>query len=307
MENNETRGGYLAVGEGHQLYYESYGNANGVPVIFLHGGPGLGFSEGDRDFFDPTRFFVVFFDQRGAAQSQPTGGLDHNTSSDLVSDINQLLDFFSLEQVIVFGGSWGSTLALLYAIQHPERVMALILRGLFTGSLANRAHYEDGGNAPFFPEAWDRYLSHVPEEKRDRPSAYYFEQILSGDEETRRKYAYEMTFYGISVSRKVIGQAEVEAMLQDYDYLTRAIILAHYSVHDFFIPDGFIENNLDRIGSIPVSIVHGRYDMICPARFALEVHQKLENSSLFFVDAGHSSGEVEIKKRLKTELRSFLK
>ncbi len=297
---------YLKVDDTHQIYYEHFGNAKGVNVLFLHGGPGLGFSEKDKIFFDPEKFNVVLFDQRGAGRSEPLASIEQNTIHHLIGDITRLLDYFEMKKVILFGGSWGSTLALLYAIEYPNRVEALVLRGVFTASLQSRQHFEKGGTATFFPEVWKRYTRLVPSNQRHRPTDYYFDQILSSDTEVSKKFAYELSYYGMSLSRKKVTAEEIENALANFDYYSEMIIMAYYSTNNFFIPDNYIEENLDKIGSIPVRIVHGRYDMICPPKIAVAVHEGLSNSVLYLVDAGHASREKEIKERLILELNKLV-
>ena len=296
---------YINVGDGHQLYVSQWGNPKGSPVLFLHGGPGLGTTDRDHRFFDLTKTKLIIFDQRGCGQSTPTASLAHNTTQHLIQDINQLLDHFAIEKVILFGGSWGSTLALFYAIEHPERVQALVLRGIFTGDLAARQHFEQGGTAAFFPEAWERFQKLVPLDKREDVSGYYFRQILEGDEVTRRTYAYELMYYGLSLSQIGMTNERADEIMQHADYVTESLILAHYSVNGFFVPDQFIWQNLSGIAHLPTYIVHGRYDMICLAQSAYRLHQQLPYSKLYMVNAGHAAGESAIEECLRETMHDL--
>lgn len=296
----------MDVGDGHQIYFEQCGDLEGEPVLFLHGGPVLGCSDADKRFFESLHVNLILFDQRACGRSRSVKELENNSSQDLIQDILRLLDFFQIEKTILFGGSWGSTLALLFAIERPERVNALVLRGIFTASKAARNYFENGGTKLFFPEAWERYQALAPGHAKKSVSDYYFKQILSSERESRRKFAYELMYYGLSLSRLYIEPAQVEDILEQYDFETYSTILAHYSVNNFFIPDGYIEQNLYKIQGIPTSIVHGRYDVVCPPVLAAELHRKLKNSTLYFVNAGHASTEIEIEKRLMLELGKLL-
>jgi proline iminopeptidase len=292
--------GYFPVSDGYRLYYERYGNPTGIPVLFLHGGPGAGFAESDKEFFDPTLFNVLLFDQRGAGRSQPFAHLIDNTTPKLVADITQMLDHFQLNKVLLFGGSWGSTLALVYAIQYPERVSAMLLRGIFLASSEALNYFVDGGVAQFFPEVWLRFISHVPEQ--DDVVGYYLRQMQSDDEVIREKYAYEWSFYEISLVKLEVTPQDVEQLLIRYSYRSMAPLEAHYMHHQCFVTDDFILYHSARLGHLPISIVHGRYDAICLPKHAYQLHQRLPNSQLHFVCAGHSSSEPAIKAKLITEL-----
>ena len=296
---------YLDVGDGHQLYYETYGNPSGIPVVFLHGGPGLGCSDTDKRFFDPQIFFVLFFDQRGAGRSLPKASLENNTTSKLIEDITRLLEELNIPKAIFFGGSWGSTLAMLYAIQHPDQVEALILRGFFPGNKACIDYYEKGSLATFFPEAWSRYERMVPEENRTDVFAYYFNCLHAGDPSLRREYAYEMIYYGMSISKKTISTAEIEQSLTQVDFESKILIQSWFSHHYFFLEDDYIYKQAHQIGETPVFIVQGRYDMVCPPIHAWRLQQCLKNAHLYLLDAGHVSSEPAIERKLIELLQLF--
>lgn len=299
-----NKSGYLNVGDGHQLYYETHGNPRGIPVLYLHGGPGYGFSERDKRHFDPDIFHAILFEQRGASRSIPYGSLENNTSQKLVEDIDKILDFFSVEQTLLFGGSWGSTLALLYSIANPSRVKGMVLRGIFPATVDGIRHYTQGPIGLYYPEAWERFVALVPEDQRKDVAAYCLKQIQSADKETSDTFAFEWTYYGFCVSRKVLPWTEeqITTLIKSGSYQAHALMEAWYSVHNFFIPDHYIYDNLHKITHIPTSIIHGRFDVICPPVFAHKLHQGLAHSRLFFVDAGHSSSEPEIEIMLKSEL-----
>jgi proline iminopeptidase len=292
--------GYIDVSGGHQLYYELYGNPKGIPVIYLHGGPGAGFGDKSKVFFDENRYNVIFFDQRGASRSKPFGSIENNTTQDIVGDINLILDKLNFDKVYVFGGSWGSTLALVYAIQHPERVLGLILRGIWLANNYGLEHYIGGGIKEFFPDVWERFAGLVP--KGEHPVKYYLKQMLSEDKEVSDKFAYEWAYYEMSfyTINRIDDPAEI---LETFSYKSLAILEAHFIANNCFIPEDYIMNNVGVIKDIPTSIVQGRYDFICPPIQAFRLHSGLNNSKLNICNAGHSATDEENLKALKEELR----
>jgi len=297
------KSGYLAVADGHLLYYELYGNPDGIPALFLHGGPGAAFSESDKALFDPKIYNVILFDQRGAGRSKPFASLEANTTQKLVEDINRLLDFVGAEEALILGGSWGSTLALVYAIGNLERVRALVLRGIFLATKDSTDYFPGGGAAQFFPEAWERFISHVPSKDRSDLIGYYLRQMQSEDVEVRERYTYEWAYYEISHAKLDLSPPEVERLMQEFSYRSLAPLEAHYLSHGCFIPEDYILQNAAKLGSVPVSIVHGRYDVICLPRDAYRLHKQIPNSTLHFVLAGHSATETAIREKLISELR----
>ncbi|MCB2196055.1 MAG: prolyl aminopeptidase [Bacteroidetes bacterium] len=294
------RNGYIDVSNDHSLYFELYGNPKGIPVIFLHGGPGAGFSDKDKLFFNKRRYHVIFFDQRGASRSKPFGSIKNNTTQDLVSDINKILDYLNFDKVYVFGGSWGSSLALVYAIHHPDRVLGLIVRGIWLANKYGLDHYINGGIKEFFPDVWERFAKLVPE--GENPVSYYLDQMQSNDPTISDKYAYEwaryeMSFYTIN---KISDPDEV---IKTFSYKSLAILEAHFIKNNCFLPEDFIMKNVDKIEHIKTSIVHGRYDFICTPVQAFRLHSKLKKSKLNITNAGHSASDAENKKALIRELR----
>lgn len=292
--------GFIDVSEDHSLYFELYGNPNGIPILFLHGGPGAGFSDKDKKFFNKRRYNVIFFDQRGTSRSKPFGSVDNNTTQDLIGDINQVLDELGFGKVYVFGGSWGSTLALVYAIHSPERVMGLVLRGIWLANKYALEHYINGGIKEFFPDVWDRFAKLVPE--GENPVDYYLEKMLSSDKEVSDKYAYEWAYYEMSFYT-INKMSDPADSLNTLSFKSMAILEAYYIKNNCFIPEDFIMNNIDKMGHIKTSIVQGRYDFICPPTQAFRLHSKLKNSTLNITNAGHSSSDLENKKALISELR----
>ena len=296
--------GYIEVPDGYKLYFELYGNPKGIPVIFLHGGPGAGFSDSDKQFFDKRRYNVIFFDQRGSSRSKPFGSIKNNTTQDLVKDINRVLDYLDFDQVYVFGGSWGSTLALVYAIHNPKRVQGLILRGIFLANKYSIDHYINGGIKEFFPDVWDRFVKLV--KKGEKPANYYLKKILSKDKTISEKFAYEWAYYEMSFYT-INKISDPDKILKTFSYRSLAILEAHYIINKCFLPEDYIIKNINKIKNIKTSIVQGRYDFICPPIQAFRLHSKLNNSKLNIVNAGHSSSDEEIKKALKSELNRITK
>ncbi|MCB8994615.1 MAG: prolyl aminopeptidase [Bacteroidales bacterium] len=292
--------GFIKVSAGHKLYYELFGNPKGIPVIFLHGGPGAGFSDNDKKFFDRRRYNVILFDQRGSSRSTPFGSIENNTTPDLVQDIDLILDYLHFDKIYVFGGSWGSTLALCYAIHNPKRVLGLILRGIWLANRYSLDHYIGGGIKEFFPDVWDRFAKLL--KKGVRPADYYLENMLSSDKKISDKFAYEWAYYEMSfyTIRKIENTEEI---LNAFSYKSMAILEAHFIKNNCFLPEDFIMNNADKIKNIKTSIVHGRYDFICPPVMAFRLHAALNISKLNIMNAGHSGYDPENFKMLKTELK----
>lgn len=294
------KNGYIDVSDGHSLYYELYGNPEGIPVLFLHGGPGAGFTAKDKQFFSKRRYKVIFFDQRGSSRSKPFGSIKNNTTQDLVADIDRVLDYLGFDRVFVFGGSWGSSLALVYAIHNPERVEGLILRGIWLANKYGLDHYIRGGIKEFFPDVWERFAKLVP--AGENPVRYYLDKMLSGDKKISDKYAYEWAYYEMSFYT-INKISDPDDILKTFSYKSMAILEAYYIKNNCFLSEDFIMNNADKIANIRTSIVHGRYDFICPPVQAFRLHSKLNKSVLNITNAGHSSSDSENKKALIGELK----
>ncbi|MES1946297.1 proline iminopeptidase [Salinisphaera sp. C84B14] len=285
--------GQLAVDSRHTLYYEQCGNPDGKPVVFLHGGPGGGAGPSSRRFFDPAHYRIVLFDQRGCGRSTPHADLVDNTTWHLVADIERLREHLHIERWQVFGGSWGSTLALTYAQAHPERVSELVLRGIF---MLRRAEmlwfYQRGANA-LFPDAFEPYRDHIPAgEQGDLISAYY-RRLTSDDEQTRLEAARRWSVWeGAASYLKPSIEAQNTNAASRFA-LAFARIECHYFVHGgFFERDDQLLENIDRIRDIPCVIVHGRYDVVCPLANAWDLHRAWPEADLRITpDAGHSAFE----------------
>lgn len=296
--------GYLKVTGGHEIYYELYGNPRGVPVLFFHGGPGSGFEEKHKAFFDPKKHNVLFFDQRGAGKSKPFASIENNTTWDLIEDAKKLVDLVGFKKVFVFGGSWGSTMALLFAIKYPKMVTGLLLRGIFLGTTDELVTYYYPGDAInfFFPEVWERFISLVPENKKTHALEYYFEKMTSNDKDKER-YLYEWCLYESSVLSIDHDVSKTEKEIgKDDSYKAISILEAYYFVNNCFLEKNFILKNADKIKHIPTVIVQGRYDVVCPPKYAYMLQKALKTSKLYFVKAGHSSSDIEINKKLVEEM-----
>lgn len=297
-----NQSGYHIVSDGHKLYFEVYGNPDGIPVLFLHGGPGIGFSDYDKQFFDEEKFRVLFFDQRGASRSKPFGSIKNNTTDALIEDIDVLTKTHQFEKFMIFGGSWGSTLALVYAIRNPNRVLGLVIRGVFLANKEALDYYIHGGVQTFFPEAWKRFKDLVPKSTKASLAQHYYDNMHSEDQSVSEKFAYEWARYEMSIYKMGIKGAEIEEILNTIPYKSLARLEAHYMVNNCFLSNDYILNNSDKIKDIHTVIIQGRYDAICPPKFAYQLHQKLKKSKLHIVHAGHAASEPEIEKKLIEEL-----
>lgn len=280
----------------HQLYVEESGNPDGIPVVFIHGGPGAGTSHSHRRFFDPDKYRIILFDQRGCGRSTPHGCLEHNNTQALVSDMEVIREKLGVETWLLFGGSWGSTLALVYAQTHPQRVRAMILRGIF---LCRQQEldwfYKDGGCNRLFPDYWEDLIKPVPEKLRNDLIPAY-STLLSSDNELQRMGAakawsgWEGRCATLRPNPDVVDQFTSPHMA-----LSLALIEVHFFKHQAFLEHNQILRNMDRIHHIPGIIVHGRYDVICPLDNAYELHHAWPGSELHIIrDAGHSASEPGI-------------
>jgi proline iminopeptidase len=297
----------LKVSEVHELHVEQCGNPDGKPVVFLHGGPGAGLSDYHRRFFDPELYRIVLFDQRGAGRSTPAAGLEHNTTWDLVDDIERIRTHLGIDRWVVFGGSWGSTLALAYAETHPDRVKALVLRGIFLLRPQEIRWFYQEGASHVFPESWESYLAPIPPgEREDLLSAYH--RRLTGDDPAALAAAAEAwSKWEASTIRLIPDPALIAQMSGPAAAVNLARIECHYFVNDGFFdhPDQLFDN-VDRIRHIPAVIVHGRYDMCCPVSNAWDLHGRWPEAALEIVaDAGHAANEPGIVDRLVTATDRF--
>jgi proline iminopeptidase len=302
--------GFLSVSDGHELYFEESGNPCGKPAVFLHGGPGGGTDAKMRTFFDPKRYRIVLFDQRGSGKSRPHASLDHNTTWDLVADIERLRQHLGIDKWLVFGGSWGSTLALAYAETHPDRVAEMILRGIF---LLRRSELEwfyqnPLGAGSIYPDLWEPYEAVIPPAERGDMMAAYYKRLTSPDKQVLREAAEAWAVWEGATSYLRLNPEFVTKFRADAAY---AGAFARIECH-YFVNRGFLRNetqlldDVTRIRHIPAVIVQGRYDVVCPVRSAWDLHKAWPEAALRIVpDSGHSAFEAGITSELVSATDRF--
>ncbi len=290
--------GYLPLTDEHVMYWEQVGNPRGRPVLFLHGGPGAGAGAVHRRFFDPAVWRVVLFDQRGAGRSRPLGSLRDNTVAHLVADIETLRAFLGLERWLLFGGSWGSTLALAYAQAHPQAVSGAVLRGIFLGRSAE-VEWFLYGMARVFPDAHAAFAQFLPEAERGDLLGGYLRRLTDPNPQVHGPAARAWSVYEGSCSTLLPSFEAVSAFAQDRAALGLARIEAHYFAHGLFLPEGGLLSHMAPLRGIPGEIIQGRYDMICPAQSAFELAAAWPGARLTLVaDAGHSALEPGVRTAL---------
>ena len=282
----------LTVAEPHILHVEEYGHPAGVPVVFLHGGPGAGCEPWHTGFFDPSRYRVVLLDQRGAGRSTPHASLQDNTTANLVADLETLRDYLGIDAWVVFGGSWGSTLGLAYAEAHPERVLGLILRGIFLCRTQEIDWFYRRGASRLFPDYWQDFVAAIPEAERDDLVKAYYQRLAGDNELARMAAAKAWSLWEGRTATLLSNPAVEEHFANPYVALALARIECHYFVHDSFLEPNQLLREAGRLKDIPGVIVHGRYDVICPLENAWELHRAWPGSELRIIaDAGHSAAE----------------
>jgi proline iminopeptidase len=289
------RHGMMPTGDGHTVYWELCGNPDGIPVVVLHGGPGGGCSPAQRRLFDPRRYRILLFDQRGCGRSQPHAGLDDNTTWHLVADIERLRVLTGVERWLVFGGSWGSTLALAYAQTHPERATGLILRGIFGMRRAELLWYYQEGASWLFPDKWERFVAPIPQEERHDLIAAYRRRLVGDDPVTRLQAARAWSLWE-GETLTLLPDPTLTAQHGGDDFaLAFARIENHYFTHAAWLEDGQLLRDARRIAHLPGVIVQGRYDVATPARTAWELHRAWPEATFRLIeDAGHAMTEPGI-------------
>jgi len=291
----------LDVGDGHQIYVQDWGNKEArTPIIFLHGGPGYGLKDSHRQRFEPTKQRVIFFDQRGVGKSTPLGSIEHNTTQDLIEDIEKIANKLHLEKFIITGGSWGSTLALTYALTYPERVHSMVLTGIFTSTKPEIEYLNNGGYRTHFPDIWEKLLDRTPKEYHNNPAKYHYGRILSDDMEAQRKSGY--TYENVEGPLLSLDDRFMERPFDDFE-ANGIRIEAHYLSRSCFIPENYIQDNADKL-TMPIWIIQGRYDFVCPPQTAYDLHKRLPNSELIWTQAGHGNDRntYEVVKTLLLQL-----
>ncbi|PHS69706.1 MAG: prolyl aminopeptidase [Methylophaga sp.] len=298
MENNQC----------HQVYVEQCGNPDGIPIIFLHGGPGSGCRPQHRCYFDPNLYHIILFDQRGCGRSLPHGELTHNSTPYLINDMEAIREKLNIDRWIIFGGSWGATLGLVYAQRHPEKVLAMILRGIFLGRKQDiNWVYAEGGASKLFPDTWQQLVRHLPEADQKEPLRAYYQQLTSADE-----------LHQMAAAKTLQTWESTIVMLRDHEHqpdfnqdpgpLAHSRIQLHYALNECFIADTPILDNIEFIRHIPTKIIHGRYDIVCPMQQSWELHQVWPETELNIIPmAGHAAGEPALVHALISATQDFAK
>jgi proline iminopeptidase len=299
------RSGFLPLDSGHSIYWEQVGNPRGLPVLFLHGGPGAGAGAVHRRFFDPAAWNLTIFDQRGAGRSRPFGSLVNNTTPALVSDIEALRDHLGVSDWLLFGGSWGSTLAIAYAQAHPERVRGCVLRGIFLGRRSEVSWFLHG-LATVFPDAHAQFVNFLPEAERGDLLGSYIRRLGDPEPRIHGPAARAWSIYEGSCSTLLPSPDAVVSFAEDRSALALARIEAHYFANDLFLPPEGLLGHMHRIADVPAEIVQGRYDMVCPPISAFDLAAAWPAARLTVVpDAGHSALEPGTRAALLSAVETF--
>lgn len=290
---------HLAVDDVHTLYVEECGNPKGLPVVFLHGGPGAGCSPLHRRYFDPAIYRIVLFDQRGCGKSTPHASLQNNTTWDLVADLEIIREHLNIRQWVVFGGSWGSTLGLLYAETHPESVSGLILRGIFLARDRDVQWFYQEGTSRLFPDHWEKFIQPIAESERSDMVGAFYRQLTGEDEMQQLRAARAWSVWEGMTATLQSNSEVVENFSNAYSALSIARIECHYFINKSWLEPDQIIRNIDKIRHIPGYIVHGRYDVICPVEQAWQLSSAWPEAKLSIIaDAGHAIVEQGITEAL---------
>ncbi|MEA3405093.1 MAG: prolyl aminopeptidase [Pseudomonadota bacterium] len=289
----------LQVDNQHTLHVEESGNPDGTPVLFIHGGPGGGYSPIHRQFFDPNQYRIVLFDQRGCGKSRPHACLTNNTTAHLIEDIEKIRRHLKIDKWVLFGGSWGSTLSLLYAQAYPERVLGMILRGIFLCRHEDVQWFYQQGVDRFFPEYWEDFIAPIAIDKRHDMISAYHEVLTSDNEVARMRAAEAWSVWEGRTSTLKTNPDLVDHFGDPFHALAMARIECHYFKHESFIEPNQILNHIKTIQHIPTTLIHGRYDMVCPVNQAIELANALPKAKLVIASqSGHSAFEYELTKAL---------
>ncbi len=294
---------YLEVSGEHKIFYEQYGNPNGEPIVVVHGGPGLGCSSNYSRFFDPSFYNIILFDQRGANRSKPFAEMQQNSTHLLIEDMETLRKHLKIDQWILFGGSWGSTLSLAYGQAHPEYCKGFVLRGIFLGRAEDTQNLIYGMKQ-FYPEVWQEFADYIPEDERSDLVDAYYRRVMDPDPNIHMPAARACMKYDFHCATLIPNRVMLnEALENDILVLGVARAFFHYATHNFFLEDNQLLKNMDKIKHLPATIVHGRYDLICKPQNAFDLHRVWPNSKLYFTeDAGHSGNEESTAKALTSTM-----
>ncbi len=298
---------FLAVSDLHTIHYEQSGNPGGIPVVILHGGPGGGMRPEYRRYFDPNKWRIVQLSQRGCGKSTPFAELRENTTWNLVKDIEKLRNHLSIPKWAVFGGSWGSTLSLAYSQTHPEVCLALFLRGIFLVRQHELKWFYQEGCSRIYPDAWEHYVEAIPADERHDLIAAYYKRLTDDDPKTRKAAARAWAIWEASTSKLIQDENLMHAFGEDRFAEAFARIECHYFINKcFFNEDNYLLNRIDKIRHIPGVIVQGRYDVVCPAESAWELHKAWPEAKFYMIqDAGHSVSELGIQEKLVATTDAF--
>ena len=302
---------HIEVEQPHVLYVEESGNPQGIPVLFVHGGPGAGCEAYHRRFFDPNVYRIILFDQRGSGHSTPHAELEGNTTQALVADMEIIREKLDINRWVLFGGSWGSTLSLVYAETHADRVMALIVRGIFLCRQKEIHWFYQQGADRIFPDYWQDYIEPIPEAERDNLLKAYYQRLTGENEIAQMHAAKAWSIWEGRTATLKQNKNVIDHFASAHTALSLARIECHYFMHDSFLEDNQILNNADKLKNIPGVIVQGRYDLICPLESAWELHQAWPKAELKIIaDAGHSAtepGTVDALVTATDEMANLLK
>jgi proline iminopeptidase len=288
------------------LYVEESGSPEGIPIVFVHGGPGAGCLPYHRTFFDPEVYRIILFDQRGCGRSVPHAELEGNTTQALVADMERIREMLGIERWILFGGSWGSTLSLVYAQTHPEKVMGLILRGIFLCRPSEIQWFYQSGAHRIFPDHWEEYVGVIPEQERDDMVGAYYKRLTGENELARMGAAKAWARWEAQASTLQPSHSVVSTFTEPYTAMSLSRIECHYFINNSFLEPDQILKNAPKLADIPGIIVHGRYDIICPMENAWQLHQAWPDSQLQIIpDAGHAASERSIADALVRATRQF--
>lgn len=297
---------FLQVSDLHTIYYELCGKPTGRPVFVLHGGPGAGCSPYMRRFFDPDKFCIVLHDQRGAGKSTPPAEIKENNTQNLVEDIERLRKHLDLDKIILFGGSWGTTLALAYGQTYPEHTGGMILRGVFTATQEEIDHFYHGAIADYFPEVYEKFVNSLPEPDQRPLSEYLLSLIESEDPEQSAKYSKLWAWYEFKVAGLEMSDEDVNEKLDEVDSFAFARIENYYMTKKCFLEEGQLLKDAHKLEGIPIIIVNGRYDVICPPKNAYRLQKVCPDAKLVFAEsAGHWMGEKPIERELLKAAKQF--